>query len=122
MESKHSQERITIAIVNPLLIAFLRPGMFAPSASAITYLSMLCIDSTVACTWRSASLTHRARSRRELPWYRLDRLLLDCCRLLHRLDRLLPAFLRHPSTSVLESTRPAAVLDCVHVGKPLEPA
>lgn len=96
--------------------------MVAVLALAKTDLAPSAIDVACIGSMRSPGFAHRARSRSELPIDRLDRLLLDCCRLLHRLDRLLPAFLRHPSTSVLESTRPAAVLDCVHAGTPLEPA
>jgi len=96
--------------------------MVAVLALAKADLAPSAIDVACIGSMRSPGFAHCARSRSELPIDRLDLLLLDCCRLLHRLDRLLPAFLRHPSTSVLESTRLAAVLDCVHVGTPLEPA
>jgi hypothetical protein len=77
----------------------------------------------VACigSMRSPGFAHCARSRSKLPIDRLDLLLLDCCRLLHSVD-LLPAFLRHPNTSVLESTRLAVAVSCVRAGTPLEPA
>ena len=92
--------------------------MVAVLALAKTDLAASAIDVACIGSMRSPGFAHGARSRSELTVDRLDRLLLDCCRLLHRLDRLLPAFLRHPNTSVLESTRPAVAVSCVHVDTP----
>jgi hypothetical protein len=63
---------------------------FAETNRAPSAINVACIGA-----WWPPGFAHRARSRRELPIDRLGSLLLDGCRLLHRVDRLLPAFLRH---------------------------